>query len=59
MGTEDRRDRLCIVAAGSSGLAVGKRLKEVGLKFDILEQSDEVGGDRNKMRKLIRRFKRQ
>jgi hypothetical protein len=41
----DRRDRFCIVGAGSSGLAAAKAFAEAGIPFDCLEREDDVGGN--------------
>ncbi len=37
--------RVCIVGAGSSGIAVAKALLERGIAFDCIEKSDQVGGN--------------
>ncbi len=37
--------RVCLIGAGSSGLAVAKALHEVGIPFDCIEKSDRVGGN--------------
>ncbi|RMH18462.1 MAG: monooxygenase [Gemmatimonadetes bacterium] len=39
--------RVCVVGAGSSGLAAGRNLAAVGLPFDILEQCPDLGGNWN------------
>lgn len=36
--------RHCIIGAGFSGLPVGKKLKELGEEFDILDKNTGVGG---------------
>jgi hypothetical protein len=38
-------DRVCVVGAGSSGIAVAKVLHERGIEFDCYELSDRVGGN--------------
>lgn len=43
----DRRHAICVVGAGSSGLAAGKNLREHGFEVDIIEREDEVGGNWN------------
>jgi cation diffusion facilitator CzcD-associated flavoprotein CzcO len=37
--------RACVIGAGSSGIAVAKRLHERGIAFDCYELSDRVGGN--------------
>jgi cation diffusion facilitator CzcD-associated flavoprotein CzcO len=37
--------RVCVVGAGSSGIAAGKVLHERGIPFDCFELSDRVGGN--------------
>jgi cation diffusion facilitator CzcD-associated flavoprotein CzcO len=39
--------KLCIVGAGSSGMAVAKNFRAVGIAFDCLERDDDVGGNWN------------
>jgi hypothetical protein len=43
----DRRSAICVVGAGSSGLAAGKNLREHGFEVDIIEREDEAGGNWN------------
>lgn len=43
----DRRSAICVVGAGSSGLATGKNLREYGFDVDIIEREDEAGGNWN------------
>ena len=43
----DRVDRVCVLGAGSSGLAAAKNLKEQGFAVDILEREDDLGGNWN------------
>jgi hypothetical protein len=43
----DRRAAICVVGAGSSGLAAGKNLREYGFEVDIIEREDQVGGNWN------------
>lgn len=38
-------NRVCIIGAGSSGIAVCKVLKESGIPFDCYEASDRIGGN--------------
>lgn len=38
------KDRVCIIGAGPSGLAVGKVLAEAGVAFECLEAGRSVGG---------------
>ena len=35
---------ICVVGAGFSGLCMGVKLKNAGIKFQILEKDSEVGG---------------
>ncbi|HEX2016908.1 MAG TPA: NAD(P)-binding domain-containing protein [Solirubrobacteraceae bacterium] len=37
--------RVCIIGAGSSGIAVAKAMHERGIPFDCFEKSDRVGGN--------------
>jgi dimethylaniline monooxygenase (N-oxide forming) len=37
--------RVCIVGAGSSGIAAAKALLDRGIPFDCIEKSDQVGGN--------------
>jgi dimethylaniline monooxygenase (N-oxide forming) len=37
--------RVCVIGAGSSGIAVGKALKEHGIPFDCYEAGERVGGN--------------
>jgi hypothetical protein len=37
--------KLCVLGAGSSGLAAAKSLRERGIAFDVLEREDDVGGN--------------
>ncbi|HEX5723991.1 MAG TPA: FAD-dependent oxidoreductase [Longimicrobiaceae bacterium] len=43
----DRTDRVCIVGAGSSGLAAARNLAERGFAADVLEREDDLGGNWN------------
>jgi cation diffusion facilitator CzcD-associated flavoprotein CzcO len=36
--------RVCVIGAGSSGIAAGKQLKDAGLPFDCFEKASAVGG---------------
>jgi hypothetical protein len=38
-------ERFCILGAGSSGLAVAKNFREMGIPFDCLEREDNIGGN--------------
>ena len=35
---------VCIIGAGFSGIAMAVRLKELGIKFRIIEKSERLGG---------------
>ncbi len=37
--------RVCIIGAGSSGIAAAKALLDRGIPFDCIEKSDQVGGN--------------
>src|ERR1700690_1252539 len=37
--------RVCLIGAGSSGIAAAKALHERGIPFDCFEKSDRVGGN--------------
>ena len=43
-GAGDRRNTVCIIGAGSSGLAGAHRLMEQGFQVEVLERTDDVGG---------------
>jgi cation diffusion facilitator CzcD-associated flavoprotein CzcO len=43
----DRRDRVLVVGAGSSGLTAAKNLRERGATVDLVEREDDVGGNWN------------
>jgi thioredoxin reductase len=43
----DRRDRVLVVGAGSSGLAAAKNLREHGIAVDVVEREDDLGGNWN------------
>lgn len=45
--TVDRRDRVAVIGAGTSGLAALKRLREAGIGADCLERADDLGGNWN------------
>ena len=47
MQLDDRSDRVCVVGAGSSGLAAAKNLAERGFVADVLEREDDLGGNWN------------
>jgi cation diffusion facilitator CzcD-associated flavoprotein CzcO len=42
---DSRADRFCILGAGSSGLAVAKNFREMGVPYDCLERGDDIGGN--------------
>ncbi len=44
---EDRTGRVCVVGAGSSGLAAAKNLLEGGFEVDVIERDAELGGNWN------------
>lgn len=46
-GVADRTDRVCVVGAGSSGLAAAKNLMQRGFAVDVLEREDDLGGNWN------------
>ncbi len=37
--------RVCIIGAGCSGFTTAKRLKDYGIPFDVIEASDNIGGN--------------
>ena len=37
--------KVCIIGAGSSGIAVVKALKDQGIPYDCFEKSDQIGGN--------------
>ncbi len=41
----DRPARVCLIGAGSSGIAAAKALHERGIDFDCFEKSDRIGGN--------------
>jgi len=43
----DRTDRVCVVGAGSSGLAAARNLAERGFTADVLEREGDLGGNWN------------
>jgi Flavin-binding monooxygenase-like len=43
----DRIQRICVIGAGSSGLAAAKNLTERGFAVDVLEREDDLGGNWN------------
>ncbi|HEX2202383.1 MAG TPA: NAD(P)-binding domain-containing protein [Longimicrobium sp.] len=47
MTATDRTARVCVVGAGSSGLAAAKNLAERGIDADVLEREDDLGGNWN------------
>lgn len=44
MSMEDRTTRVCVVGAGSSGLAAAKNLLQHGFEVDVLERGSDLGG---------------
>ena len=44
---EDRSDRVCVIGAGTSGLAMTKALGEAGIEHDCLEREHDLGGNWN------------
>lgn len=47
MALRDCSDRVCVIGAGSSGLAVARHLKDAGFAVDVLEREDDLGGNWN------------
>jgi thioredoxin reductase len=45
--TEDHRDRVLVIGAGSSGLAAAKNLRDHGIAVDVVEREDDLGGNWN------------
>jgi len=41
---KNETDKVCIIGAGSSGLAAAKTFAERGIPFDCLEREDDIGG---------------
>jgi cation diffusion facilitator CzcD-associated flavoprotein CzcO len=44
MDVKSNPDKVCIIGAGSSGLAAAKTFKERGIPFDCLERESDIGG---------------
>ncbi len=44
---DDRRDRVLVVGAGSSGLSAAKNLRERGFTVDLVEREPAIGGNWN------------
>ena len=42
---DDRREKYCIIGAGSSGLTVVKNFKQLAIPADCLEREDQIGGN--------------
>jgi cation diffusion facilitator CzcD-associated flavoprotein CzcO len=47
LATIDRTDKVCVIGAGSSGLAAAKNLQEQGFAVEVLEREDDLGGNWN------------
>jgi cation diffusion facilitator CzcD-associated flavoprotein CzcO len=47
MSVIDRTKQVCVIGAGSSGLAAAKNLTEHGLAVEVLERDDDLGGNWN------------
>lgn len=47
MTATDRTGRVCVVGAGSSGLAAARNLAARGIEADVLEREDDLGGNWN------------
>ena len=41
----ETEDKICILGAGTSGIAVAKNFKQAGIPFDCLEREDNIGGN--------------
>jgi cation diffusion facilitator CzcD-associated flavoprotein CzcO len=44
MDVKSNTDKVCIIGAGSSGLATAKTFKQRGIPFDCLERERDIGG---------------
>jgi flavin-binding monooxygenase-like protein len=44
MDARGQIDKVCVIGAGSSGLAAAKTFKERGIPFDCLEREQDIGG---------------
>ena len=44
MDVKSNTDKVCIIGAGSSGLAAAKTFSERGIPFDCLEREGDIGG---------------
>ncbi len=44
MDIKSHTDKVCIIGAGSSGLATAKTFRERGIPFDCLEREKDIGG---------------
>jgi cation diffusion facilitator CzcD-associated flavoprotein CzcO len=42
---DNKLPRVCIIGAGSSGIAVAKAMKDRGIPFDCYEKGDQIGGN--------------
>ena len=42
--TKNQTEKVCIIGAGSSGLAAAKTFSERGIPFDCLERENDIGG---------------
>jgi glycine/D-amino acid oxidase-like deaminating enzyme len=43
----NRQDRICVIGAGTSGLAGARRLLQWGFDVDVVERADDLGGNWN------------
>jgi len=43
----DRRSRVCVIGAGSSGLTAARNLMREGFEVDVLERCEDLGGNWN------------
>ncbi|TWT46423.1 flavin-containing monooxygenase [Botrimarina hoheduenensis] len=44
---EDRSERVLVIGAGTSGLAMGKALRDAGITYDCVEREPDLGGNWN------------
>ena len=50
-------DRVCVIGAGSSGLAAAKNLLQCGFATDVIEREDDLGGNWNYGKPFARVYK--